>query len=171
MGGRVLVAYASWVGSTAEVAEVVAEVLREGGAAVDVQPARKVRDLTHYRAVVLGTAVRIGRVHGDAPKFVQKYRAALSQMPVAYFAVCLTMQQDTEENRCTAKGYLDALSRKAPQVQPVDVGLFGGLLDLERLSGLTKKVMASDQFPKGDFRDWEAIRAWAAHVRPLLLGG
>ncbi len=60
MGRRILVAYATRAGSTAEVAEVVAGVLRESGAEieVDVRPVREVRVLAGYDAVVLGTAMR-----------------------------------------------------------------------------------------------------------------
>lgn len=54
MSASILVTYATRYGSTQEVAEAVAETLREAGLEVDVQPARKVRTLEGRRAVVLG---------------------------------------------------------------------------------------------------------------------
>lgn len=62
MNERILVAYATKAGSTAEVAEVIGQVLRETGATVDVLPARAVEDLTPYRAVIIGSAVRMERI-------------------------------------------------------------------------------------------------------------
>ena len=39
-------------------------------------------------------------------------------MPVAYFLVCLTLKDDTEENRRTVAAYLDPVREQGPQVQP-----------------------------------------------------
>ena len=54
MSDKILVTYATRYGSTQEVAEKVAATLRESGLAVDVQPAKQVRTLDGYRAVVVG---------------------------------------------------------------------------------------------------------------------
>jgi len=54
---QVLVAYASKHAATAGIAEKIGQVLREAGLPADVLPAGRVRDLTPYRAVVLGSAV------------------------------------------------------------------------------------------------------------------
>jgi hypothetical protein len=54
---RVLVAYGSKHGSTAEIADRIGERLREAGHEVDVLPAGSVTDLDRYEAVVLGSAV------------------------------------------------------------------------------------------------------------------
>ncbi len=54
---RVLVAYASERGSTAEIAEAIGERLRRSGIGADVRPAGEVRDLAPYGSVVLGSAV------------------------------------------------------------------------------------------------------------------
>jgi menaquinone-dependent protoporphyrinogen IX oxidase len=86
------------------------------------------------------------------------------------------MQEDTEENRCTAEAFLDKIREQVPEVQPVDVGLFAGTVltkgeDYEKLSWLMKrfvKMIGSSQTE--DRRDWEAIRSWATELRPKLLG-
>ena len=111
MGDRILVTYATWAGSTEGVAQTVAETLREGGASVDLQPMGNVRGLDAYGAVVVGSAARIGKINGDAFKFVKKHREELERIPVAYFVVCLTMKEDTEEHRATVSGYLQPLAR------------------------------------------------------------
>ena len=55
-------------------------------------------------------------------------------------------------------------------VQPVDVGLFAGTMDYSKLSFVLRLVIKAMKVPEGDFRNWDAIRDWAANVRPMLLG-
>jgi flavorubredoxin len=61
-----LVTYASKRGSTREVADAAAATLRKDGIHVDVRPAGDVSDVAKYDAVVLGAALYMGRLHGDA---------------------------------------------------------------------------------------------------------
>jgi menaquinone-dependent protoporphyrinogen oxidase len=165
MGDRILVTYATWAGSTEGVAQTVAETLREGGASVDLLPMTKVRGLEAYGAVVVGSAARIGKINGDAFKFVKKHREALEHIPVAYFVVCLTMKDDTEEHRATVSAYLQPLRE---QVAPVDEGLFAGALELEKLGAIAKLAMSKMKAPEGDYRDFEAIKSWARELLPKL---
>jgi menaquinone-dependent protoporphyrinogen oxidase len=92
-------------------------------------------------------------------------------MPVACFLVCMTMKEDTEENRSTVAAYLDPVREKVPQVEPVDVGLFAGAMDYKKLPLPLRLVMKGMKAEEGDYRDWDAIRTWVDQVRPELLGG
>ena len=166
MKDKILVAYASRAGSTGEVSEVIGQVLREAGAAVDVRLAKDVTDLSPYRAVVVGSGIRVGKWLPEAVEFVERHREVLSRIPVAYFLVCLTLKEDTEENRREVSAYLDPVR---DLVQPVDVGLFAGAMDYSKLPFILRLVMKAMKSPKGDFRDWEAIRAWADRVHNRLI--
>jgi menaquinone-dependent protoporphyrinogen oxidase len=173
LGNGTLVAYGSWAGSTAEVAEAIAGELRTGGASVDVRPAREVTDLGPYAAVVLGGAVRAGRLHADVARFVARHQAALVGMPVAYFVACLTMKGGTPESRAASDKFLDGLRGRFPDVKPVAVGLFGGALrcDADSLSKLPlgqRLVLTAMKKMAGDYRDWDAIRQWAREVRAKI---
>src|SRR5690606_22522173 len=96
---KVLVAYASKSGTTIDVAHAVAEALREQGLVVDVRHVSKLNHLEGYQAVVVGSGVRAGHWLPAAVHFVEEHQEALRQMPVAFFTVCMTMTEDTPENR------------------------------------------------------------------------
>jgi hypothetical protein len=60
------------------------------------------------------------------------------------------------------------------QVKPVSEGLFAGLLDFSKLpfnwdTLKLRAVVALGIFPKGDRRDWNAVRSWVENIQPLLL--
>jgi menaquinone-dependent protoporphyrinogen oxidase len=168
MSDRILIAYATKAGSTAKVAEAIGQELRDAGAEVDVRRAKDVKDVSPYRAVIVGGAVRTGKWVSEATNFVEKNREALSQVPVAYFVVCLTMKDDTEENRRTVEAYLDPVCEA---VEPVDMGLFAGAIDYNKLSFRARTMAKAMRVSEGDWRDWEAIRPWARRAHGRLMQG
>lgn len=166
MDKRILVAYVSRCGSTAEVADAIGQVFCTAGATVDVRPAKQARDVGAYDAVILGSAARMGKLLPGAAHFAQRNQRALQSVPVAYFFVGMTMMEDTPEHRAEAAAYLDPLREVA---QPVSVGLFGGKVDFDTLSPVMRSMLSMGEgVPEGDWRDWEAIRAWAEELVPQL---
>ncbi len=159
---RVLVTYATRAGSTTEVADAIAQTLREAGVAVDVQPVDDVRDIQQYTRIILGTAIRAGRILPEAFRFAQRFRAELQAVPVAYFVVCLTMKEDTPEHRQTVQDYLEPLITVK---EPVSIGLFAGAMQHDHMGFFARFFMTHTQLGKelgeGDWRDWDAIHDWA----------
>jgi menaquinone-dependent protoporphyrinogen oxidase len=171
---RVLVTYATFAGSTAEVAETVGAVLENNDANstplnVSVLPAPEVDELKAYDAVVFGSAVRYGKLHPDAMAFVDKHGDALQSLPLALFVVCMTMREPSEENRQAVNEYLDPLREKLPGVNPVSVGLFAGVLDPGKLGFVARMATRMVKVPEGDHRNWEKIEDWARALRSTLL--
>jgi menaquinone-dependent protoporphyrinogen oxidase len=58
VSNKILVTYASRLGSTAGVAEAIGKTLAENGAEVEIRRMEDVTDLTPYSAVVAGSAIR-----------------------------------------------------------------------------------------------------------------
>lgn len=168
MKNKVLIVYASRAGSTAEVAKIIGQTLEETGASVDVYSITDVNDISRYQAIIVGSAIRMGRWLPEAVDFVKKNRDKLIQVPVAYFLVCNTMKDDTPENRGKALAYLDPVRKMVPDAQPVDIGLFAGVIDFSKLSFMDKAMLKMRGVSEGDFRDWAAIRKWATDLAPML---
>jgi Flavodoxin domain len=109
----------------------VAEVLRTQGTAVDVKPVAMVHELQGYKAVVVGSAIRMGHWLPEAVEFVKANREALSRIPTAYFVVSGLLRNDTPEVRRHVLAFLDPVRAL---LEPVRIGLFAGSLDQERVS-------------------------------------
>lgn len=159
MNGKILVAYGTGAGSTAEIAQTIAEEMTKAGALVDVRPVEEVATLEGYHALILGSAVRAFHLLRKTRKFIRKFRRAMQAMPVAYFIVCLTMKEPTEENITTATKFASPMLTAK---EPVDLGLFAGCLDPDKLTDPFGKVMKGQ--PKEDCRDWDVIRAWGREI-------
>jgi len=162
MSASVLVAYATRYGSTQEVAEAVAATMRERGLAVDIQPMREVRGLEGYRAVVLGAPLYMFRWHKDALHFLTRHRAALTQRPVAIFALGPFHAEEKEYQE--VRRQLDKELAKFPWLTPAEIAIFGGKFDPQKLTFPHNLVPALKNMPASDVRDWTAIRAWASDL-------
>jgi menaquinone-dependent protoporphyrinogen oxidase len=162
---RVLVAYATWAGSTTGVAERIAGVLNRNGFTAEAVRAKDVRDISSYGAVILGTAVHAGKLHPDALKFARRNAADLGSKPFAAFVVCLAMKENDEKARATAGTYLEPVRQ---QVKPLSEGLFAGAYDPQKLDFVSRQIMKMIKAPPGDFRKWDEVEAWAATLAPLF---
>jgi menaquinone-dependent protoporphyrinogen oxidase len=160
MKKKVLVTYASKYGSTGGVANAIGKELCSKDVAADVVLIKNARNVGSYQGVVIGSAIYMGKWMSEAADFVEKNRDILRLVPVAYFLVCMTLSRPTEKNRAEVLSYMDPILKAVPEIRPVGIGTFAGALDYNNLSWFTKKIMKSKGSPEGDFRDWNAIRAW-----------
>jgi menaquinone-dependent protoporphyrinogen oxidase len=167
MGGKVLVAYGTRYGATAEIAGKIGDVLREAGLGVEVSAAERIRDLTPYSAVVLGSAVYIGSWRKDAETFLKVHEQELAGLPVWLFSSGPTGQGDPV---ALTKGWRfpEKLQPVADRIKPRDIALFGGLVDEKKLNFIEKFMLKNVKAPVGDFRDREAITAWANGIAEAL---
>jgi menaquinone-dependent protoporphyrinogen oxidase len=165
MSTKVLVAYASKSGSTVEVAEFMGKVLQEAGTAVDVLPIKKVKTVAGYGVAFVGSAIRVGKWLEEAVKFVEANKAGLQAIPTAFFTLCMTLNEDTPEHRAEVSAYLDPV--RAVHTSQAE-GFFAGVMELGRLGFIERAMMGMMKPPQGDFRDWDAIRAWTQETYTRL---
>jgi menaquinone-dependent protoporphyrinogen oxidase len=160
MPSTTLIAYATKHDSTHQVAELVADVLRDDGLEVEVRPAGEVSTVEPYAAVVIGGALYAGRWHKDARHLMHQERTALSERPVFVFAMG---PLDLEERSVAgARKQLDHALARTPEVEPVAVAIFGGVVHADDLH------FPFNHMPEGDARDPDAIRAWAHDIAAVL---
>ena len=171
MNGKILVTYSSRTGSTAGVAQAIGQTLVESGAQVEVLPMQEITDLSPYRAVVAGSAIQGGKWLPEAMQFIQTHQATLTRMPCALFTVCMTLAMGNGKYRQEVTNWMEPVRIL---VHPVSEGLFAGALDISQLPFFSDRLkfrlsVAMGVWSEGDHRDWEAIRQWAAGLRPLLV--
>jgi menaquinone-dependent protoporphyrinogen oxidase len=164
---RVLVAYATKYGATAEIADKIGQVLGHAGLPADVLCVNDVRDPTFYAAVVLGSAVYIGRWRREAAKFLQAHAAELADVPVWLFSSGPTGEGNPAE---LTQGWQfpSNLQPIADRIKPRDVALFHGASDPEKLNFIEKWMLKNVRAPVGDYRDWQAITSWATTIAKEL---
>jgi menaquinone-dependent protoporphyrinogen oxidase len=165
---RVLVAYGTKHGATAEIAQVIADTLRAAGLQVDVQRARRVRfrSLEPYRAVVLGSAVYSGRWRPDAVRLLRRPQLKapgvwlFSSGPVGRHGDPEQLEKWTKPPRVT---------EIAESIGVREHVVFGGMVAMD--AGFIRKKMARNIPPElRDRRDWHQIEAWAESIATALTG-
>lgn len=164
MEKKILIAYGTVAGSTKEVAQAVGEEMQNAGAMVDIKPVEEIKTIEGYDGIVVGTAVRMFHILGKTRRFLRRNKKALQNLPTAYFLVCLTMGEETPENIEQAKKYAQPMINVK---EPINLGLFGGCIDHEKLNDFFGKTMKS--VPEQDHRDWEKIGEWGKDTLTKLI--
>jgi menaquinone-dependent protoporphyrinogen oxidase len=161
MNNRVLVAYATYAGSTQEVAVELGKTLGERGFAVDVIPVLEKPLVDDYQFVLIGSAVHGGLWLPEAPEFVETNQYALNRVPVAFFSVCFSGLAKDETALASARDTVYGPLRVF--VTPVVEVLFAGKIDRRGVTPFLPSWIARF-VPTLDFRNWDKIRSWAQIV-------
>ena len=164
----VLVAHASKRGSTAEIAEAVAEEMRGAGLEVECRDSAGIDDLGGYDAVVLGSAVYAKRWRGDARHFLRHHRKALAAMPFWVFSSGPVGDPAEEDEKSEEWAEPRRTIAKVEELGARGHVVFGGRVPAEP-KGMVEKAMAKNipaEFH--DRRDWDEIRAWARRIAAEL---
>jgi menaquinone-dependent protoporphyrinogen oxidase len=174
---HVLVAYATRHGSTRGIAERIAERLRAAGLDAHARPAGLVKDAERYDAYVVGGAAYMFHWLKDANGFVKRNRALLADRPTWLFASGPIGTATVDEH---GRDVLEATIPKEfaglqATIRPRDTKVFFGALATDAPPiGVAERLMAlmpaaRNALPRGDFRDWPVIEAWADDIARALL--
>jgi menaquinone-dependent protoporphyrinogen oxidase len=168
MNQNVLVTYASKYGATKEIAERIGEVLREAGLQTDVCPVNGIQHLDPYMAVILGSAIYVGKWHKEAIEFLETYQKILADRPVWLFSSGPTGEGDPVA-LVEGKRLPVALHPVADRIHPHDMAVFHGYINPDKINFIEKWVIKSlVKKPFGDFRDWDTITSWATSIADAL---
>ena len=171
MKDKILVTYSTRTGSTKGVSEYIGKTLTDLGENVDVLPMQEIEDLSHYKAVIAGSAIQAGKWLPEAFDFINTNRNDLNEKPFAAFLVCMTLAMPKGQYyRETVSSWLDPVRRL---VNPIDVGLFKGTLDVKKIPSFSDrfKFRMSVLFgiwKEGDHRDWVSIQNWTENLKSHL---
>lgn len=158
---KVLVATGSKYGSTREVGQAIAHELTERGFDVDCLDAADVQGIHYYDALVIGSAVYGGLWRRDASALVSDNAEELRHRDVWLFSVGMSGVKTPGQQNTEAK-------ELASLVKAREYKIFDGALDYDRLNMGEKAIIRALNPPKGDFRDFAAIRDWAGSVATEL---
>lgn len=172
----VLVAFATRHGSTAGIAERIAGTLTREGVPARAMPVAEVRDVRAHEAVVLGSAAYLSHWLRDATTFARHNRVTLRERPVWLFSsgplgtdpvdaegrdlieACRPVEFDQLVPLLRARGERVFFGARDPDARPVTLA--------EHVAALVPRTRTP--LPAGDFRDWEAIEAWAREIAAVL---
>ncbi|MBT8165858.1 MAG: flavodoxin [Acidimicrobiia bacterium] len=159
---NVLVTAASKHGATAEIAEAVGRVLTEHGHVSSVVAPEEVRHVDDFDAVVIGSAVYAGHWLKPAKELIERTQERLVAIPVWTFSSGpIGDPAKPDEDPVDVADVLSA-------VNSTEHMLFAGKLDKETLGFAERAITKALKAPDGDFRDWDAISAWATAIASEL---
>jgi menaquinone-dependent protoporphyrinogen oxidase len=160
---RVLVASATRHGATGEIAEAIASTLAARGVDAELRRIEDVPDVNGYDAVVLGSAVYIGKWLEPARQFAAEHAAELAVRSTWLFSSG-PLGDPPVPDAAHAVQLGDLMERTRAR----DHRLFAGKLDPFRVSFLERTIARAVRAKAGDFRDWDAIYAWANAIADTL---
>jgi len=130
---RVLVAYSSRHGGTAEMAEWIAAELAEAGLSVDTRDVAAVDSLEGYDAVVLGSGVYMRSWRRDARRFLRRHRHELTDLRVWLFSSGPVDPEASVPNHDIGPGLARLSFQELPAIAFLKSGGPGGLFGLDSL--------------------------------------
>ena len=167
---RVLVVAASRHGATAEIAAALAHAIeqsdagRAAGLSAVPMPADQRPDPSAFDAVVIGSAVYAGLWLEPAREFATAHADVLRTRPVWLFSSGPIGEPPFPPDEPLELAALTHLTGARGHVT------FPGKLDKTRLAFGERAMATAMRAPVGDFRDWDAVRAWGEELAGQIAG-
>lgn len=154
-----LVAVASRHSATRGIVGAIGRALREEGLDVDVLGAESVQDFVGYDAVVLGSAVSLGRWPDPARELAEVHGRALFPMPT-----WLVSSGPVGDPPKPAPEDAVKLDEAVLRIGARSHRLLAGELDRSAVGFGEKAVVVAFRAPDGDSRDGDEIAHWSRSI-------
>jgi menaquinone-dependent protoporphyrinogen oxidase len=162
MNKKILVAFATRYGSTKEIAEFIAAILREEGIDADSKNMLDIKDIDSYDFVIAGSSIQMGKWLPEAREFMQIHKNYLKKMPLFVFSCGITLNKQDEN---VTRKALFATDEIQQYVNPKEIGLFAGKLEEKILCDSDRELIILAKPDYGDFRNFDTIRSWIKTIR------
>jgi len=176
---KILIAYGTRYGATTSTSEEIAKVLRDEGFDVKVASLKeeKVKDITEYELVIIGSGMKMEMWTSKAKAFINKFSGELKKKKVAIFVssgarALMEYKGEHDEIIRTTKKYLEDKASKYG-LNPISMTMFGGIWDYNHMAKIYRKFLNAEKenfIAAGiketepgvyDTRNWDEIRKWA----------
>ncbi len=181
-GIRGLIVYGTSFGATKGTSEEIARILQEKNFDIKIVNAQeeKIKDISEYQLIIVGSSLANCRWNSKAEDFLKKFSKELENKDLALFVSSLKTIPEREGNiEEIAKTRKIALEDKISKynLKPIAMGLFGGVLDYNKMGFLARKSMEiafksrlqKNGFKESkpgvyDLRDWDEIQNWTIEL-------
>ena len=163
---QVLVAYATKMGGTQEIAETIARELGHAGIFVTLRDAADVTAVDQFDAAVIGSALYQNRWRSDAVDLLRllAHRAETGRAIPTWLFHSGPCGPDAATPRTPAP---EKVKKYARVLGAAPVVTFGGRLQPDTATGFLARHMARGPLA-GDFRDLDSVRNWARTIADHL---
>ena len=176
---KTLIAFCTRYGATETTTEEIAKTLRDEGFDVQVVNTKKekVKDISEYELVIVAAGLQMFRWCKESEKFLKKFQKDLRERKTAIFVSSGARAITTYDGNTEAleEQWQKQLVNKIEEynLNPIALGIFGGLWDYNKMSFVFKKTMGPFKMKLQevgieevepdvyDTRDWDEIRNWA----------
>lgn len=181
---KILIAYGSRYGSTAEISEKISIILKELNIESIVLDLKKTKEkhwpsIDEFDAILVGSGIKMGRWMKEPQKFLKKNKDKIKNKEkiLGLFVSCSTVLDDPVKAK---KDYLDKIMDNL-KFKADMYDAFGPVFDFSetsKLGYLTKKLSIAglnesgniefDPNARNDLRDWDQIRNFAEKFAELI---
>lgn len=175
---RILIVFHTRHGQTAKVADRMAEVLREKGAAAETHFAEVAPGPEAYDAVVIGDALTMARYSRPVREYVRRHATELNHKPAALFQLSMTSVNPDARHTEQAQQAMERFLADTG-FRPARTMLLAGALPYTHYGWFTRHVMRQIVKREGgdidtsrdfEYTDWQQVDAFASEVADSVSG-
>jgi menaquinone-dependent protoporphyrinogen oxidase len=174
---HVLIVYASTHGHTEKIVRRISQTLRARHISCEVEEAGDAGPVpAGCDAVIVGGSIHVGHHQKELVRWAKENVELLNGTPAAFFSVCLTAADDTEESRDATAAYIEEFLSETGWPAKVRAS-FAGALQYREYDFATRLLMRllmkhrdhpTDTSRDYDYTDWDAVDAFAERCAAIV---